>query len=611
MTTIRQYPPQPQPPAHPFGRNPAYANYNSLPTTPRMGPIPDKAPRDRPQQLPQQYAHPLQRTNSYPLRGSPKEGYAKAERAENMLRRKTPNGILAAAYDGSASVEQTDKPHAMKHILLPVTTADGAVQQPSRPYGPTQELPLRTPGMIQQGSHNQVQQRMLPGDNWDPSHFSFDPPTVSRKRGQQQFPQIDSMLNQVPTPQQQLQYLAMGQHFGGALQPPLQSPLGPTVSNETGLYGPYWPDGTYVPYRPAAVRDPRYYPTPPPSWNHQHSSFSNRVSGNWPPLGNLSLDTTNWKTQHPQLGQPVTPGAVGYNVIGAPFGPAQTFNTPNEQAWLSGQQQQHQHHHHQQPSQQYLPSTQNTLHNPYQNNIGQSNFQRPSLPPQSASYHPGDAASQGDLTPLATPFSDLGPTSNNAQLRERVLDWAHQIYIELLSYLHHSRRQGHHGRNLHGQPQPSIYPKPPRQPGADFTSSSKLSDHHRQQHVLNNGGIVEPNSALTHARTSSLWKDHQRRASWQQSMLSGAGIQQPVQPADAYRSLRRTSGTSFPSMYSSVTRDLPSNALSAIEQITQYCQESSWKWIDGILVGGCLAYALGDYQKALVWYSKILEIDPE
>jgi len=40
-----------------------------------------------------------------------------------MLRRKTPNGILAAAYDGT-SVEQTEKPHATKHILLPVTAAE-------------------------------------------------------------------------------------------------------------------------------------------------------------------------------------------------------------------------------------------------------------------------------------------------------------------------------------------------------------------------------------------------------------------------------------------------------------------------------------------------------
>ncbi|KAK7707904.1 hypothetical protein SLS57_009163 [Botryosphaeria dothidea] len=258
-----------------------------------MGPLPDKVPRDRLLQLPQQYAYPLQRTNSYPLRGSPKEEQAKSERSENMLRRKTPNGILPEAYDGSAS----EKPHAMKHILLPVTSADGAVQQPAVPYGLTKELPLRTPGMMQQVSHTQVQQQLLPVENWDLNQFSFDPPNVSRKRGQQQFPQIDSMLNQVPTPQQQLQYLQMGQQYGVALQPPLQTPLGPTVSNETGLYGPYWPDGTYVPYRPAAVRDPRFNTASLSTWNHQQSSFSNRINGNWPPLGNLKQEAEQhwWK----------------------------------------------------------------------------------------------------------------------------------------------------------------------------------------------------------------------------------------------------------------------------------------------------------------------------
>ena len=36
-----------------------------------------------------------------------------------------------------------------------------------------------------------------------------------------------------------------------------------------------------------------------------------------------------------------------------------------------------------------------------------------------------------------------------------------------------------------------------------------------------------------------------------------------------------------------------------------------WSWIDGILLGGCLAYALGDYQKAQDWYKHILTLDKE
>ncbi|KAF4539360.1 Tetratricopeptide TPR-1 [Lasiodiplodia theobromae] len=388
-----------------------------------MGPVPDKVSRDRLLQVPQQYAHPLQRTNSFPLRGSPKEGQASSERSENMLRRKTPNGIIPEAYDGSAS----EKPHAMKHILLPVTTVDGVVQQPVVPYGPTQELPLRTPGMIPQGSHNQPQQRMLPVESWDLSQFNFDPPNVSRKRGQQQFSQIDSMLNQVPTPQQQLQYLQMGQHFGGALQPPLQAPLGPTVSNETGLYGPYWPDGT-----------------------------------------NLLSSLTRFRLA-------------------------------------------------------LLDTTQVVLR---------------------TGWH------RTSIILMTTGFLD------NSNLHSSILDPVIRLAITATATT-----------------SIAIISSVPQYPI-------------NQLHITREMGCPEP-------------------------MVNNMAIQQPVQPADTYRSLRRMSATMFPSMYPSVTRDLPGNALSAIDQITQYCQESSWKWIDGILVGGCLAYALGDYQKALVWYSKILDMDPD
>ncbi|KAL9584021.1 MAG: hypothetical protein Q9212_002362 [Teloschistes hypoglaucus] len=45
------------------------------------------------------------------------------------------------------------------------------------------------------------------------------------------------------------------------------------------------------------------------------------------------------------------------------------------------------------------------------------------------------------------------------------------------------------------------------------------------------------------------------------------------------------------------------------EQPPQLCQESGWEWIDGMLLGGCLAYGLGDFRKALKWYTKVLSCD--
>jgi tetratricopeptide (TPR) repeat protein len=78
------------------------------------------------------------------------------------------------------------------------------------------------------------------------------------------------------------------------------------------------------------------------------------------------------------------------------------------------------------------------------------------------------------------------------------------------------------------------------------------------------------------------------------------------------RTLRRTSG-SVASANQSLRHDIPPSmtAASALEAITKHCEESKWSWVDGILLGGCFAYALGDYQKAQEWYKHIITLDKD
>ncbi|RAL60057.1 hypothetical protein DID88_000683 [Monilinia fructigena] len=54
----------------------------------------------------------------------------------------------------------------------------------------------------------------------------------------------------------------------------------------------------------------------------------------------------------------------------------------------------------------------------------------------------------------------------------------------------------------------------------------------------------------------------------------------------------------------------PANAQEALDLLTTLCEESNWTWIDGMLLGGCLAYGLEDYNRARDWYEKIIVIDP-
>ena len=81
--------------------------------------------------------------------------------------------------------------------------------------------------------------------------------------------------------------------------------------------------------------------------------------------------------------------------------------------------------------------------------------------------------------------------------------------------------------------------------------------------------------------------------------------------ADKHRTLRRVSG---PGAYgaSHHTPDhslLHANASAALEMMERLCEQSQSGWVEGMLLSGCLAYALGDYHKAMFWYQTILARD--
>ncbi|KAJ4289245.1 hypothetical protein N0V90_011587 [Kalmusia sp. IMI 367209] len=414
MTMVRQYPPPPLPPLHsplgPFQQPLASPNGQPLRNAPGF------SQRSLPQHLPQQYAHPLSRHNSYHSQGS-ESGRNTAKPPEHMLRRKTPNGILAAAYDGT-SVEQTEKPHATKHILLPVTAESNI------PYGLKQDLPLRSPGINGDYVHGQDAT-----SDWSPSLY-FQTGSGGAG-GQRALPQIDSMLNQIPPLQNHPQYHMYGNPFGGAPEQLLQSPLGPTVSNDQGPFGPYWHDGTYIPYRPAAMRDPRFYNHQAPNWTHpQHNAFMSHAYNNAMP--NMHIQPLPYQLQQPQnafanLGRP----AIDYPT---------PFQQPHHKAALDYQDQ---------------PLPVQPSHRP----------------------HPDFSLASGQTTPIADQFPtpttpDFGPQSLNAQSRERIFAWAHTVYVDLLKYLQSTRKASSQQHpNGHQQPvRPHIYPKPPKQPAANFSS---------------------------------------------------------------------------------------------------------------------------------------------
>lgn len=578
MTMVRQYPPQPQPQL--------FSPYSNLPSSPRGSLLRNASGLDQrtmiSQPLPQQYAYPLSRHNSYASQGSGSDR-DRAKPPEHMLRRKTPNGILAAAYDGT-SVEQTEKPHATKHILLPVTA------ESSIPYSLKQELPLRSPGVNNSFSHVQQQEQT---SDWSPSLY-FETGSGRAhdawKANGHALPQIDSMLNQIPPLQPHPQYPMFGHPFCAAMEPSLQS-LGPTVSNDQGPFGPYWHDGTFIPYRPAAMRDPRFLPHHGPNWNAlQH--------GGWQHFSNAVPNINPLQQQPYQLQQPPNT----YNNLGRP---SLEYPLP-------------------------YPQTQRNLSIDYQNQAFAAQLAQRSHQDFALSSS-GQSTPVPDHTPVSTPLAEFGPQSINGQTRERVFAWAHSVYIDLLKYLQSTRKPSPHHRHPNGSQtiRPHIYPKPPRQPGANFSNTSSSSSNTPSSTSINHTGTPEsqvasqpnqspfyPNHDTSHQRSPSMWSlgggssthPSVNRQSWNQVQAQQFGSPH-VQSMELLRPLRRMSGTSVANYRYETPPSM--TAAQALDAITKHCEESKWNWIDGILLGGCLAYALGDYQKAQDWYKHILTIDKE
>ncbi|KAL4887736.1 glycosyl transferase family 41-domain-containing protein [Aspergillus karnatakaensis] len=566
LPSVAPYPPG-QPPHHlnryheaeslagPYGLDasiaaalPAYElpNHNSLQSIPRTR---------------LQYPHPIQRPDIHDPTHS--AALTLSSVGEHALRRKTPNGTLAAGYDGTP-LDMTIQPPATKHILVSQLEPGQLVSpQTNFPFDSWQQAPsdqssaqpLNFPPM-----HKTELSRGNPGAEELAQGFNG----ISWIRSLNSAPGMDSVLNQTLPMQasQQRFYWHNGAYVPTVLPATLQPCLGPTASAGTGPYGPYWPDGAYIPYRPAAFREPRV--------NH-HGPLTNPIGNSGPqffdaaqqpfnigPVPSNHLDIGDWNSNSQGLFN--HEGSLKHN-----FPPRHSDQKPYDTL----------------NNHRALP-----FHTRQSNSI--SGFpSRPSIHEPSTSWS-GNSGSGG--------FQSTGPTPGtraaNAEFKEKVLSWAHGVYVDLLASIHRARRNSASNATGDGQNQrinkPSIYPKPPRQPGLDFSHNSppEISRHNSYPSSHNH-------------------RYDRHSASQSQHIPAHNHLVEKLRHTGRLNSL---SGSSFPGGLLDENTTVV-NAASSLELLSHLCMESGWEWIDGMLLGGCLAYGLGDYNKAMRWYSRIIARD--
>jgi hypothetical protein len=529
-----------------------------------------------------QFPHPIQRPISLDT-GEPDVTKA-TKTGEHTLRRKTPNGTLAAGYDGTPG-DRAIQPPAAKHIL--VSSLDTRQQRPSSQSGPPVDsytwLPVDQASSLQHQAFPPAFQPDVGRHNINNNGLSVDHlqsggaagPSWVRSLNFQ--PWVDSVLHQSsPIPQSPYYYMHNGPSIPTVLPASLQSCLGPTAPVGTGPYGPYWPDGAYIPYRPAALRDSRFMAgsSVSPDTNSAHL-FDLQA----PFLNHSSFPASNFPN-----------AAFSWNQL--PSGSNHDTSTILHQNKFPPR---HSHH----------PSL-STAKEQHRSNLpfhvraasGLNTGLSPRPVPDAVKWH----ASYSVPPSLSDPQSRV----QTAEFKEKVLSWAHGVYVDLLASLHHARKSsisksssdGQSPRNL----KPAIYPKPPRQPGLDFSSHPDIPRHNSYPSSIfdlsPHGSARHMNSRQTDRSFSGLMFD-QRTPAESRHM-------------DGFQTIRKASGASLSQLMGSVPSEstIMASAASALEMLSHLCSESNWEWIDGMLLGGCLAYGLGDYQKATRWYSRIIARDP-
>ena len=530
---------------------------------------------------PRQYAYPAQHPATVDTANN---GASTLSFAEH-LKRKTPRGTINAAYDASPMDGDVQLP-ATKHVLVDLLPDRDDVVSPSS---------------------------ILPHQSWTRSDFAVNPyfnqyqASISQdlsigcqismpNSGYHTFPGgLDSVLNQtLPIQPSQRYYLQYGSTIPTVLPATLQAFPGPTASAGTEYYGPYWPDGTFSPYRPAPIRDPRFphdlaYDGPPESVQAVHSiphcSFG---QGLRMPL--FSVDTRTYA--HPGMGLGGLGNMSHHSSSSRTFPPndfcSQSYDVPQK-----------------------LPPS------PSQKRLSSTNR----IPSSGAIWQ----------EPVATPythslFENLRQESNKFANREHVFSWAHSVYVDLLATLQGSRRTDPYRANNHPRPsnrQFTYYPRPPRQPRSDFSGQAHDGGYrHRQQqrpHIQTHGSDLQRKIGddVTSRPSTAIYAPAMRRPSSQWDSHDALD-QNPVRLqsfsdrySDKYGNGRRSSTSNLPMLPATYQTPLSAttNAGAALELVELFCNETSNEWVDGMLLGGCLAYGLEDYEKAMKWYQRILAHD--
>ncbi|KAB5563260.1 glycosyl transferase family 41-domain-containing protein [Coniochaeta sp. 2T2.1] len=192
--------------------------------------------------------------------------------------------------------------------------------------------------------------------------------------------------------------------------------------------------------------------------------------------------------------------------------------------------------------------------------------------------------------------------SSQPHFKERALAQAHKTYADLLTYISHSKKaQSRLGSGSQTATKMVVYPRPPKQPMSTMTQTKPRLSH----------SVTAPVPTYAHYQAQKQANANRAYnfASQQADQAGGhAAVLAQVVPRPVLHRSHYSSGSQVPHPQNFTSPLL--NAKTSLDMLTGLCENSDWKWIDGMLLGGCLHYGLEHYEEALDWFRRIISLDP-
>lgn len=193
--------------------------------------------------------------------------------------------------------------------------------------------------------------------------------------------------------------------------------------------------------------------------------------------------------------------------------------------------------------------------------------------------------------------------------KEKALSQAFTCYANVIGHVQASRKLSFNrdtGAMENATSRHLIFPKPPR-PRRETNMPLLAADSHlsvdEQRTRMHHGLAPTGQDVVGH---NPDYHFGQGPPSSGVSFLAGIDQFRALHSAPAGNSVAISTNFSAPSVGASPVAD----TRASIELLKSLCEQSLWGWLDGILILGCLYYALEEYGNSLQCFSRIVHMEP-